>query len=253
MPGRHGCVSSLADQPGLLLLDSALMREPVGRYSFLSADPFESATIQRVSFGVDPFASLRERLRRFASDRIRDLPRFQGGAAGLLSYELGTAFERIPRAAVDEFELPDLAVGFYDWVVAWDHASRRAWIISQGFPAEDPRDRAERAAKRLAFVKSRILNKPLRRRPFDPKPELGSRRLAHQFPAPGLAGLSSNFSRDAYVDIVRRTIEYIRAGDVFQANLSQRLLYPASIEPIELLRRLRLGNPAAVRRLLFLR
>ena len=102
--------------------------------------------MQRTPFGANPFERLRAELREFASEPLAGLPPFQGGAAGLFSYELGGAFERIPRAAVDEFELPDLAVGFYDWVIAWDHQERRAWIISQGWPAQTANERDRRAS-----------------------------------------------------------------------------------------------------------
>jgi para-aminobenzoate synthetase component 1 len=68
--------------------------------------------------------------------------------------------------------------------------------------------------------------------------------MAPQYPAPGLEGLTSNFTRDAYIRAVKRTIEWIYSGDIFQANLSQRLLYPATLDPLTLARRLRQCNPA---------
>src|SRR6202030_3379184 len=83
-------------------------------------------------------------------------PPFQGGAAGLFSYELGTAFERIPRAQNDEFQIPDLAVGLYDWVIGWDHRDRRTWVVSQGFPLTRPSERERRARQRLDFVRGRL-------------------------------------------------------------------------------------------------
>jgi para-aminobenzoate synthetase component 1 len=76
------------------------------------------------------------------------------------------------------------------------------------------------------------------------EPVIGREELAQQFPAPGLDGLTSNFSQDGYIKAVERTIEYIYAGDLFQANLSQRLLYPQRIDPITLAGRLRRENPA---------
>jgi para-aminobenzoate synthetase component 1 len=247
-PDVMDALGAFADLSGLVLLDSALVREPMGRYSFLSADPFETVILQRAEFGVDPFENLRTKVREFQSKPIAGLPPFQGGVAGLLSYELGTAFERIPRVATDEFALPDLAVGFYDWVLAWDHQQRRAWIISHGWPRGDDADRLERAAERLRWVQSRLKSHPtskLSRGASDsPSKILPSERRAPQFPAPGLEGLTSNFSREAYIQAVRRTIEYIHAGDIFQANLSQRLLYPSRIDPITLAARLRRENAA---------
>ncbi len=236
-------LAAFADQPGLLLLDSALVREPTGRYSFLTADPFETVVVERATFGRDPFEPIARRLREFQTDAIAGLPPFQAGAAGLFSYELGGAFEKIPRARHDEFQVPDLAVGLYDWVIAWDHRERRAWVISQGFPAHSLPERERRARQRLEFIRGRLASSPSSQVPFSTA-RLPLSGLAPQFPAPGLDGLASNFSRDAYMRAVARTIEWISAGDIFQANLSQRLLYPARLDPITLARRLRRCNPA---------
>jgi para-aminobenzoate synthetase component 1 len=242
-PDVSDALAAFADQPGLLLLDSALVREPTGRYSFLAADPFETFVVERADFGSDPFEPIARRLREFQTEAIAGLPPFQGGAAGLLSYELGGAFERVSRAPHDEFRLPDLAVGLYGWVLAWDHREHRAWIISHGFPAKAPAERERRARQRLDFVRGRLASSTQPQGPAPPVP-LPLSVLAPQFPAPGLEGLTSNFSRDAYMRAVERTIEWIFDGDIFQANLSQRLLYPARLGPVPLARRLRQCNPA---------
>src|SRR5205823_7527432 len=63
-------------------------------------------------------------------------------------------------------------------------------------------------------------------------------------PVPDVPGLRSNFTRAGYLDAVARVIEYVHAGDIFQANLSQRLEAPLAGPPFELYRRLRLRNPA---------
>jgi para-aminobenzoate synthetase component 1 len=243
-PEVSRALQAFADQPGLILLDSALQREPIGRYSFLAADPFERVILRQVAFGDDPFARLRSVLSNWKTEPIADLPPFQGGAAGLLSYELGGAFERTPRAAIDEFHLPDLAVGVYDWVIAWDHLLQRAWVISHGFPGATPNDRSQRAAKRLHFVQGRLKSAPTNPPAIGRDDALAADELAPQFVAPGLEGLTSNFSREQYLTQVRRTIEYIRAGDIFQANLTQRLLYRQRSHPIALAQRLRDENPA---------
>ncbi len=80
------------------------------------------------------------------------LPPFQGGAAGLFGYDLCHHIERLPRPRRDEFQTPDLAVGFYDWVVAFDHAERRAWIVSTGLPESDAGRRA--GEPRAAWISS---------------------------------------------------------------------------------------------------
>ena len=203
-PDVSQTLRAFADQPGLILLDSALQREPTGRYSFLAADPIERVIHHRVPFGVDPFAQLRPLLAKYEIESVAGMPPFQGGAAGLLSYELGGAFERVSRAAIDEFELPDLAVGIYDWVIAWDHRQHRAWIISHGLPDGNRNDRVVRAAARLKFVQERLATTaPTLDDSFSPSESLVAPDLAPQFAAPGLEGLTSNFSREQYLNRVR--------------------------------------------------
>ena len=242
---------AFADQPGLLLLESVLQRVHVGRYSFLAADPFEVFRIERAHYGQDPFGELCGRMAGLRAETLPDLPPFQGGAAGLLSYELGRAFERLPVARHDEFELPDLVVGLYDWVLAWDHSANRAWIISQGYPETELARRTDRAASRLRAVRSRLSARPHStpaqsrgRGTRNVETPLTVDRLAPQWPAPGPPGLTSNFSRDAYLRTVERVIEYIFAGDIFQANVSQRMLFPQRQDPLDLYEKLRRVNPA---------
>lgn len=257
-----------ASWPSLILFDSARAGQATGRYSFLTADPFHFETLPRATFigrggdpgsGAlprDPLASLQQRLAPFQTVAAVGLPPFQGGAAGLLSYDLNRAWERIPEPRADEFRMPALTVGIYDWVVAWDHGQRRAWIISQGFPETDPARRADRAARRLREVRS-TLEPQLSGGPHPGPlaagegaaqatfhPPIKESALARQWPAPGPAGLTSNFSRGDYLRAVERAIEYIHAGDVFQVNLSQRLLFPLKEIPIDLYLRLRERNPA---------
>ncbi|MEA1951734.1 MAG: aminodeoxychorismate synthase component I, partial [Planctomycetota bacterium] len=156
----------------------------------------------------------------------------------------------------NEFELPALAVGFYDTVVAFDHLDSRAWIISQGFPEEEPGRRRRRAEERLREVREILANArshtPILVHGKHGKHGIYGRdgrclsrqQLCPQHAMPSLEGLSSNFSREEYLDAVRRGIEYILAGDIFQVNLAQRLLHPATSDPVALYERLRSCNPA---------
>ncbi len=229
-----------ADWPNVVLFDSASRRPELGRYSFLAADPFEFEELASVPFGVDPFARLREWSQRFASESVPNLPPFQGGAAGLLSYELGGVWEQLPRPAINEFELPWLAVGLYDWVIAWDHELGSAWVISHGFPAEGTA-RERRAAERIKAVIDRLnVGQVFNLSVSDGQVE----NLPHPFTRSPFGSGGSNFSRDEYLRAVERVIEYIHAGDVFQVNLSQRLLFSAREDSLSLYLRLRQLNPA---------
>jgi para-aminobenzoate synthetase component 1 len=249
---------------GLLLLDSATIHPSIGRYTFLAADPFgwissrrERVRTEWFSRGDrtlmyeeagDPFAVLQRHLARFQAESIPGLPPFQGGVAGLFGYDLCHHIERLPRPRHDEFETPDLAVGLYDWVISFDHEQRRVWLISSGFSADDARQRPVRAVERAREVQRVLRAGDTRSIPV--RMFSGSQCLiprAALFPSHSLRGrraVLSNFAREDYLTAVRRAIEYIHAGDCFQVNLSQRLLHPATLSPIDLYVRVRERNPA---------
>jgi para-aminobenzoate synthetase component 1 len=150
--------------------------------------------------------------------RIPDLPPFQGGLAGLFGYGLCHTLERIPRPRLDEFHSPDLAVGLYDWVVSFDHRQGRAWHVQAR--GDYPRLGLD------AF--SHGIDSP----------------CTSGFALPGFPGVTSTFDCSGFESAVRRVIEYIRSGDVYQVNLSQRLLAPFTGSPLELYGKLRERNPA---------
>ncbi|HTU20431.1 MAG TPA: aminodeoxychorismate synthase component I [Gemmataceae bacterium] len=239
----------LASLPHLLLLESAAAHPTLGRYSFVTADPFHwlRARGTMVREGdeeprlADPFAVLRERLEQWHVERVADLPPFQGGAAGLFGYDLCHHIERLPCPRRDEFETPDLAVGFYDWVIGFDHVQRRVWIVSTGLPETEPARRRQRALHRLRCVQGQLATCGIASQRAKPQAACVSDCL---FPLPNFPGVISNFDRPGYLAAVRRAIDYIHAGDCFQVNLSQRLLHPASLTPLDLYSRLRERNPA---------
>jgi para-aminobenzoate synthetase component 1 len=240
----------LSHLPHLLFLDSRLLHPRIGRYSFITADPFDwlCAYGRQIRdragvFSADPFSALRDKLRCWPLATLSGLPPFQGGAAGLLGYDLCHHIERLPRPRSDEFRVPDLAVGYYDWVIALDQTQKKAWIISSGYPVTDPTERRQRALFRLQSVK-RLLgeDRPSETRPASPGTKIVSPQ--HLYPLPGFPSVYSNFEEQAYLRSARRAIEYIHAGDCFQINLSQRLLHRAPYFPLDLFGRLRERNAA---------
>jgi len=257
-PEVAAALRAFARWPGLILFDSARRGLDTGRHSFLTADPFHLERLERADYVGrdstgdsqttcgDPLSRLERQLAEFQTNIVAGLPPFQGGAAGLLAYDLNRAWERLSAPRRDEFELPALAVGLYDWVLAWDHEQDRAWIISQGFPETDPLRRSDRARGRMRQVRDVLAGSPGHFGPRSPADvrKLNLRELAPHFTAPGLDRLISNFSREGYLRAVERAIEYIYAGDIFQVNLSQRLLWPLDRDPLELYLRLRERNAA---------
>jgi para-aminobenzoate synthetase component 1 len=241
----------LADLPHLLFLDSAGGGADPGRYSFVLADPFHwlCARGSRVELdGVlcaesDPFRELARLLARYPSSHVEGLPPLQGGAAGLWGYDLCHHLERLPRPRWDEFAVPDLALGFYDRVAAFDRVTQRAWLISSGFPEIHPARRRERAAERLRDLRTFLsrTEQVTSRQGMDHGPVVA---LTPHWPVEGVPGVVSNFDRAGYLEAVQRVLDYIHAGDCFQVNLSQRLLAPARLPAWELYARLRERSPA---------
>jgi para-aminobenzoate synthetase component 1 len=184
------------------------------------------------------------------TDAVPGLPPFQGGIAGYLAYDYGAVLERLPAPRYDDLGLPDALLGLYDWVIAWDHAEHRAWLISTGMPALGSA-RAVRAAERLRWVQQ-ILHGPsagASGRTWTASAPPRPASLAPSYPVRGTEnapeiGLRSSFTHRGYLDAVTRVREYIIAGDIFQANLSQRFEAPLEEDPWHLYRRLREVNPA---------
>ena len=240
-PDPEAALVRLAAKPYCLFLDSALREPTLGRYSFLAADPFEVLILPVGS--QQPFYSLRQKLSHYSAATLPGLPPFQGGAAGLLSYDLARSLERIPPPRFDESQIPALVIGIYDVVLAFDHLQRRAWVISQGFPETEPKRRQRRAEQRMAEFMAWLQEGVSSQ--LTPCPGTSVREVSGlQYAVPGPAGLVSNFTEESYCHAVQRAIDYIHAGDIFQVNFAQRLLYPASGSSLDLYLRLRNRNPA---------
>jgi para-aminobenzoate synthetase component 1 len=176
---------------------------------------------------LDPFEYLSRWSAANRRESLAGLPPFQGGIAGYLGYELGRWIERLPVPALDEFTMPDLALGVYDWVVSWDHSQNRAWLVGP--------------ANRIGPVLDRLQRDTVFDKPLSHGRTITPQRLA---PLADRPEIYSNFTRGQYEEVVRRAIDYIHAGDCFQVNIAQRLLTRASESPIRLYDRLRQKNPA---------
>ncbi len=224
-----------AGLPGAIFLDSAMPGGTTGRYSFIAADPFLTLKArdgwiedgENRSAG-DPFTALTERLARYPVVSEPDLPPFQTGAAGYFAYDLARHIERLPAHRLDDQPLPDLLLGFYDWTLAFDHEKSRAYLMSSGHPAKSAGERRSRAAARATAVRRRLAE------PVDLPDD--TIRLTPK----------SDIERAPYEGRVRRVIDYILAGDVYQANISQRFsaTLPAGTDAFALYCALRRRNPA---------
>ena len=220
----------------------------LGRYSFVAVDPIHSVVVEpnATAETIDQaFAALKALRADLACVTIPGLPPFQGGLAGLVSYEcglarLGVAPARPPAAAV-----PLVSLHVYDVVCVFDHDLDRGWIISQGVPAKGPAARRTRATERLAAVLAR-LHDPASGAASEPRPMPQAALLPPGaiYPLAKHPGVFSTHSAASYRDMIRAGIEFVRAGDIFQVNLAQRLAVAATHDPVKLYLRARAINPA---------
>lgn len=220
-----------SEERGAILLESTRQMPTFGRYSFIAVDPFDWWEWSDHTT-VDIWTFLETQLAQYPLATHPDLPPFQGGLAGAFSYELAHTLEALPRTREDHAQFPDAMIGAYDLVAAFDHHTQRAWIFSSGYPEKNATARLIHAEQRLAWLVRKIAYTP----PLAPLPA-----------APlCLSDIQAKFSQTAYEDAIMTMIAYIRAGDIFEANMTQRWVasWPSEALPFDLYRRLRHCNPA---------
>lgn len=237
------CFERLAPLGGCVWLDSGIRGGSQARYSYLAADPF--CTVRADSISSDVLHQIARMAFQFYQPKIMDLPPMQGGWMGWLGYELGRYFEMVPAAAHNEFNLPLAALGLYDTVLSWDHATGEGWIVSQGWPVSDSLGRSRRAYRRLQYFYDCL----------EAEPRVAAQRkttayrvprsmLAPQHPTRWSSAWTSTFSSAQFREAVARCVEYIHAGDIFQVNLAQRLIRNSFCGSEQLYLHLRQQNPA---------
>jgi anthranilate synthase component 1 len=237
----------LDDGATSFLFESVEGGEKWGRYSFIGtgsravfrargADVEWSAEgrTERLRAEGDPLALLRDRLARFhaVAPEGPELPRFIGGAVGLVGYDWVRFVERVPDGNPDPVGLPDLWFSLPETVVVHDNVRQTARVIRhvEIRPGDDPRQRYRDAARAVEETVRR-LRQPL---PAD---------AGHE-PVRAPMDVQRNMTREAFHEIVKRGKEYIEAGDVFQVVLSQQFRLPLQVDPFVIYRHLRRINPS---------
>lgn len=232
--------------PTAYLLESIEGGEKWARYSFLGSgspvviyeDRGDLMIVRgkkktRIPSRGNPLERLKEHMKEFRPVTVPDLPRFVGGAVGYLSYDMVRTFENLASRPKDHLNLPDFAFLMTDTLLIFDNVSQKIKVVANAHvPSARERDvtRAYReATKRIERMITR-LRRPLRRA----RPHRRRRPIT----------FTSNLSRADFEKMVNRTKEYIRAGDVVQAVLSQRWETNVQAHPLQLYRALRVVNPS---------
>lgn len=225
-----------------ILFDSAQYDNQCGRYSYIAVNPFKTLEVKNGKIFLDysekkknPFTILKDLLKEYFLSPLPELPPFQGGAAGAFSYDLFQYMEKFKKNTKNEMDFPELTLGFYDVIAAFDHQQKKAWIISTGFPEVDLAHRKVRAQQRGEWLRDLIskncdsFNESML--PVDIFKE---------------EEINSNFTKETYMSAVDLVKDYIFSGDIYQANISQRfsIKTPRTFQPFQLFSRLRCNNPA---------
>jgi para-aminobenzoate synthetase component I len=214
--------------------------ENLGRWSYIAASPFRvietdaalSTTADGTPVSGDPFTVLKNELSNYPLSQDNCPAPFVGGAVGFLTYELGRATERLPTPKMNPAG-PAMVVGLFDIIAAFDQQQKKAWVISSGFPELSDAARLNHAEQRATWL---------------------SEELCHPATTP-VREETGTWAADLWTpDLPRADIEaqisnaigYIHSGDIFQANITQKLTAakPKALDAWDLFRRLRRNAPS---------
>ncbi len=229
------------------LFESVVGGERLGRYSFLGSGPFLcfQAYENHVRVGrpgarpeefdhPDPLRLLEEKLALYRAPQVPGLPRFCGGAVGYAAYDAVRYVERLPHAPPDDRHIPDLCFAFYDRMVIFDHINKTVAAVAHAHvDPNDPRRCYDAACARVDRLVERLQQGVADLQLTDVAP-VGEVTRPYR----------SNFEPVAFEAAVAKCKEYIKAGDVFQVVLSQRLETETTARPFDIYRTLRVVNPS---------
>lgn len=221
------------EQSHAFILDSSSQDDFLGRYSFVGAEPFltfaskgaactvTSRNGQQQTLTGDPLVFLQELWQQYAHPSAASLP-FVGGAVGYFGYDLCHFLAKLPRRALDDTGINDCFFGFYDGIYAFDHHTNTLSLVALGLAAQ--------AADAITKLEKDLLR-------FSQIPPADG-------PPPQVGPIQANMNKDVYLKAVKRIKEYIRQGDIYQANFTQRFSCSFEGDPVTFYTALRQTNPA---------
>jgi anthranilate synthase component I len=247
----------IQEEDWAFLFESVVGGERVGRYSFLGSGPLlrfqsfdhrvqilesadagsrarpRSSLVQELEH-PDPLKLLEERLLAYRAPHVPGLPRFSGGAVGYAGYDAVRYVEHLPNPPPDDRHLPDLCFAFYDRMVIFDHINKTIAAVAHAQVQPGDLEGSYRAAcARVDRLVERLQQGVADLQLTDIAP-VGEVHLPYR----------SNFAPGAFEEAVRKCKEYIKAGDIFQVVLSQRLETETKARPFDIYRTLRVVNPS---------
>ncbi|KNZ69736.1 anthranilate synthase [Thermincola ferriacetica] len=234
----------------LVLLESGKGTESSARYSFIGFEPWQvyrsfgrTVEIKNYLAGkttevtADPYEQFRTEMNNLSMVRYEGLPPFVGGAMGYFSYDMGRYFEKMPVLAKDDLALPESYFLFTDKVICLDHKESKVKIFICAY--------IEKSEENYLFdLYGRVLDQLHLLAEAIRKNKSGRRITAEDLNCRGKIEPVCNVTQEHFEEMVRKAKEYIRAGDIFQVNLSLRLGHASKVEPFTLYKVLREVNPS---------
>jgi anthranilate synthase component I len=230
-----------SDEPQSFLLESVEGGEKVGRYTFIGVRPYRTILSRGNSISInergksrslegDVFALFKDLLAGQKPAHIAGLPPFTSGAVGFFAYDVVRRIERLPELAEDDLGVPDACLMFFDEVLAFDHVRKQILlVVTADLSRQKPAAAYADAKQRLGRLEKRLT------RPIP--------RSRHSAPKGKLSVTSHTLKKD-FLASFARIKEYIAAGDIFQAVLSQRFEVKPGVDPFSIYRALRIVNPS---------
>ncbi|RMF92308.1 MAG: anthranilate synthase component I [Candidatus Schekmanbacteria bacterium] len=237
--------SKINDNKYSFLFESIEGGEKWARFSFLGSSPklifrskgklaeiIKDGQVRKCTFKNDPLDIVKEILSEFKPVKVSGLPRFTGGAVGFIGYDFVRFFEKIGDHSKDVLSVYDAIFMLMDTIVVFDNLSHKIKVVANAYVKN-----LSDASKAYQDAKKKIerIIKKLRSGKIDKRKK---RRMISQIKP------VSNMKKEVFEEIVRRAKKYIRAGDIIQVVLSQRLSCTFKGNPFNVYRALRVINPS---------
>jgi anthranilate/para-aminobenzoate synthase component I len=212
------------------LLESIKGSPHISRYSFIGIEPYLVFSVKdrvvEIEFSGkktistrNPIARLKELVFSYRQRPIKSLPPFQGGAVGMFSYDFVRYLEKIPKATVDDINIPDAHLLMIDRLIVFDHVKKQSWIMvcpgarSRALGYTELTEKKEKYVEDAELVLKDIYKKITESKTYS----------EYTVPSMKKAAITYETEKEAYMDMVKKAKEYIAAGDIYQANLSLRI------------------------------
>ncbi|MGL5150826.1 MAG: chorismate-binding protein, partial [Clostridium sp.] len=209
------------------LLDSSKEDRELSRYSFIGVNSFitfsskgNDITINNNKLIGNPFKELQKLINKYKYEKVGNFP-LESGAIGYFSYDIGRIIESVPNTSSEDFSIPDCIFKFYDNIIIFDLIGKRTFITARGI-LDDENISIEKLEKLI--YKGKKINEDV----------LEESDVSFE----------ANFTKENYIKAIKSVKEYIKSGDVYIANMTQRFKCKNNKKSIELYRKLRTINKA---------